>query len=153
MRVKYAAIVLGMALLGPAQHPAWSQEPIKIGVMFPYTGNSATQGLATREAIKTAFAEENNTIAGRKIQLLFEDSAGRADTGLTKAKALVERDNVHFLLSELFSSVGAALAPYVTEKKIPWISTVALASLNSCSEESIYLPLCSIFISICANGC
>ena len=44
----------------------------------------------------------------------------------TKTKALVERDKVDLLLSELVSSVGAAMAPYVTEQKVPWISTVAL---------------------------
>jgi branched-chain amino acid transport system substrate-binding protein len=59
-----------------------------------------------------------------------EDSAGRPDTGLTKTKALVERDKVNLLLSELVSSVGAAMAPYVNEQKIPWVSTVALASLT-----------------------
>ena len=50
------------------------------------------------------------TIAGRKIELLYEDSTGRPDTGLTKIKALVERDKVHLLLSELVSSIGAAVA-------------------------------------------
>jgi branched-chain amino acid transport system substrate-binding protein len=57
---------------------------------------------------------------------------------LTKTKALVERDKVNFLLSELVSSVGAAMAPYVNEQKIPWISTVALASLTR-AQKSPYI--------------
>ena len=122
--------IVGLTVLGTLIQPARSQEPIKIGVMFPLTGPVSAQGAPERDAIKQAFDEENNTVAGRKIELLYEDSVGRPDTGLTKTKALVERDKVHLLLSELVSSVGAAMAPYVNEQKIPWVSTVALASLT-----------------------
>jgi branched-chain amino acid transport system substrate-binding protein len=57
---------------------------------------------------------------------------------LTKTKALVERDKVDLLLSELVSSIGAAIAPYVSEQKIPWVSTVALASLTR-AQKSPYI--------------
>lgn len=137
--LKLSAIaIVGLAALASFAQPAYTQEPIKIGVMFPLTGPISSQGRPERDAIKLAFDEENNTVAGRKIELLFEDSAGRPDTGLTKFKALVERDNVHLLLSELTSSVGAAVAPYVNEKKIPWVSTVALAALTR-SQKSPYI--------------
>ena len=131
-------VVVALAVFGILAQPAFSQEPIKIGVMFPYTGPISAQARPERDAIKQAFEEENNTIAGRKIELLYEDSAGRPDTGLTKIKALVERDKVHLLLSELVSSIGAAVAPYVNEQKIPWISTVALASLTR-AQKSPYI--------------
>lgn len=138
MRSFFVVLCFGLTAFGSATQPAFSQDSIKIGVMFPYTGPISAQGRPERDAIKQAFEEENNTIAGRKIELLFEDSAGRPDTGLTKIKALVERDKVHLLLSELVSSVGAAVAPYVTEQKIPWISTVALASLTR-TQKSPYI--------------
>ena len=77
-----------------------SQEPIKIGVMFPYTGPISAQARPERDAIKMAFDEENNTIAGRKVELLYETAPGGPTLGLTKLKALVERDKVHLLLSE-----------------------------------------------------
>lgn len=134
----FIAATVALAAFGTLAQPAYSQEPIKIGVMFPYTGPISAQGRPERDAIKQAFEEENNTVAGRKIELLFEDSTGRPDTGLTKIKALVERDKVHLLLSELVSSVGAAIAPYVTEQKMPWISTVALASLTR-AQKSPYI--------------
>ncbi|MEA2982251.1 MAG: branched-chain amino acid transport system substrate-binding protein [Alphaproteobacteria bacterium] len=142
MRQLSVIAIVGLAGLGSAfgslAQPAFGQEPIKIGVMFPLTGPISAQGRPERDAIKQAFEEENNTVAGRKIELLFEDSAGRPDTGLTKIKALVERDKVNLLLSELVSSIGAAVAPYVTEQKIPWVSTVALASLTR-AQKSPYI--------------
>jgi branched-chain amino acid transport system substrate-binding protein len=132
------AAALALTALSSLLQPGFCQEPIKIGVMFPVTGPVSAQGRPERDAVVQAFDEEKNTVAGRKIELLFEDSAGRPDTGLTKIKALVERDKVHFLLSELVSSVGAAIAPYVNEQKIPWISTVALASLTR-AQKSAYI--------------
>ncbi len=137
-QLRLLAAAFALAAFSSPLQPAWAQEPIKIGVMFPYTGPISAQGRPERDAIVQAFAEENNTVAGRKIELLFEDSTGRPDTGLTKIKALVERDKVNLLLSELVSSVGAAIAPYVTEQKIPWVSTVALASLTR-AQRSPYI--------------
>jgi branched-chain amino acid transport system substrate-binding protein len=137
--LKLSGIALaGLAAVASFTSTASAQEPIKIGVVFPLTGSISSQGRPERDAVKQAFDEENNTVAGRKVELLFEDSAGRPDTGLTKFKALVERDNVHLLLSELTSSIGAAVAPYVNEKKVPWVSTVALAALTR-SQKSPYI--------------
>jgi branched-chain amino acid transport system substrate-binding protein len=130
MQRMHLMAALGVAAFASLIQPVQAQEPIRIGVMFPITGPISAQGRPERDAIKQAFDEEKNVIAGRKVELLYEDSAGRPDTGLTKVKALVERNNVHLLVSELVSSVGAAVAPYVNEQKIPWVSTVALASLT-----------------------
>src|SRR5580700_9595622 len=138
MRQFSVIAIVGLMALASLMQPAFSQEPIKIGVMFPLTGPVSAQGAPERDAIKQAFEEENNIVAGRKIELLYEDSLGRPDTGLTKAKALVERDKVDLLLSELVSSIGAAMAPYVNEQKIPWVSTVALASLTR-AQKSPYI--------------
>ncbi len=138
MRHFTTIVLVGLAALGSLLQSARGEEPIKIGVMFPLTGPVAAQGAPERDAVKQAFEEENNTVAGRKIELLYEDSMGKPDLGLTKTKALVERDKVDFLLSELVSSVGAAMAPYVNEQKIPWVSTVALASLTR-AQKSPYI--------------
>ncbi len=129
---------LFFCLFSPGIQPAFAQAPIKIGVMFPLTGPIAANGIPTRDAVKQAFDEEKYTVAGRKVELLFEDSAGRPDTGLTKIKALVERDKVHLLLSELVSQVGAAVGPYVAEQKVPWISAVSLAGLTR-AQKSPYI--------------
>lgn len=122
---------LALALLWTMTPPAHAQAPpIKIGVAFPLTGPISANGLPERDAVKQAFDEENYQVAGRKIELIVEDSEGKPDVGLTKFRALVERDRVHLLLAELVSSVGAAVAPYVNSARIPWVSTVALAGLT-----------------------
>jgi len=138
MRLSSFIAGIGLCLFGLSMAAASAQEPIKIGVMFPLTGPLAGQAIPERDAIKQAFGEVGYMIGGRKVELIEADSAGRPDTGLTKVKALVERDHVQLLLSELVSSVGAAIAPYVTEQKIPWVSTVALSALTR-SLKSPYI--------------
>ena len=130
MRIFHALAGIAVSVFSFAASPAFAQAPIKIGVMFPTTGPIAAQGAPSRDAVKMAFEEEKMTVAGRKIELVYEDSAGRPDTGLTKIKAMVERDKVNLLVSELVSSVGAAVGPYVHEQKIPWVSVVSLAGLT-----------------------
>jgi branched-chain amino acid transport system substrate-binding protein len=126
-RLVYGLPLVGMLALGST---ALANEPIKIGVMFPLTGPIAANGGPTRDAVKLAFDEVGNQVAGRRIELIFEDSAGKPDIGLTKIKSLVERNKVDLLLSELTSSVGASVAPYVISQKIPWLSTISLSSLT-----------------------
>jgi branched-chain amino acid transport system substrate-binding protein len=92
MRQLSVVTIFGFTVIGLLTGPASSEEPIKIGVMFPLTGPISAQGGPERDAIKQAFDEENNTIAGRKVELLYEDSEGRPDVGLTKTRAQVERD-------------------------------------------------------------
>ncbi len=111
--------------------PALSQDPIKIGVMFPYTGPISAQARPGRDAITQAFDEENNAIAGRKIELLFEDSIGRPDTGLTKIKGFGRARQGPP------AAVGAGEARWArqsrhtsTNRRSPGVSTVALASLT-----------------------
>jgi branched-chain amino acid transport system substrate-binding protein len=104
--------------------------PIKVGVMFPLTGPIAGNGKASRDAVKQAFEEENNLIAGRKVELFYEDSQGKPDVGLTKIKALVERDKVDVLVSVVVSTVSAAVAPYIKEAKVPWVTTASLVGLT-----------------------
>ena len=78
MRQFSVITIVGLTALASLMQPAFSQEPIKIGVMFPLTGPVSAQGAPERDAIKQAFEEENNTVAGRKIELLYEEQPGAA---------------------------------------------------------------------------
>ena len=113
-----------------ASTPPATGAPIKVGVMFPLTGPIAANGKASRDAVRQAFDEEGNRVAGRPVQLFYEDSQGKPDVGLTKIKALVERDHVDLLVSVVVSTVAAAVAPYIKEAKVPWVTTASLVGLT-----------------------
>jgi branched-chain amino acid transport system substrate-binding protein len=103
---------------------------IKVGVAFALTGPIAANGRASRDAVTLAFEEEKFEIAGRKIELLYEDTEGKPDVGLSKIKRLVERDRADLLVSVVVSTVAAAVAPYIKDAKVPWITTASLVRLT-----------------------
>jgi branched-chain amino acid transport system substrate-binding protein len=69
----------------PAPVPA---TPIKIGVMYPLTGPMAMTGQNMINTTKFAFNEINYEIAGRKVELIFEDSATSPQMSVDKARKL-----------------------------------------------------------------
>lgn len=132
------AAVLGIPLAPTATLA--QQSPIKIGLVYPITGPLAFQAVPMVNATKQAFDEENYTVAGRKVELLVEDSQGKPDFGLTKFRKLVERDGVHLLKAELTTIVALAAGSYVHSQKIPWVSEAAAAALNR-DKRSPYIFL------------
>ncbi|WP_382264969.1 ABC transporter substrate-binding protein [Hoeflea alexandrii] len=89
---------------------AFAQDAIKIGVLTPLTGTYAGIGQQVRWGIDQS-AEEINAaggIAGRQIELVYEDSEASPAVAVTKAEKLFNVDNVDFLTGTVNS--GATLA-------------------------------------------
>jgi len=95
--------------------------PIKIGLDNPLTGTYAAVGKNELIGIQLAVDQINakNGILGRKIELLVEDStSGDAGTAVQKARKLIERDNVDFLVGNVNSALAQATAQVSSEKGI-----------------------------------
>ena len=72
--------------------------------------------------------EENGiTIAGRKVEVIVEDSQGQPNVALTKLQKLVESDRSNVLVGEVFAHIGYAMAPKVDEYRIPMVYPVIAA--------------------------
>jgi branched-chain amino acid transport system substrate-binding protein len=99
--------------------PSGVKPPIKIGYIIPLTGNFAGQGTDMRDGFLLYLEQKGNRFAGRQIEVLVEDTEAKPDIGLTKAKKLVERNNVNILAGVLHSGVAYAVAQYVKNQKIP----------------------------------
>jgi branched-chain amino acid transport system substrate-binding protein len=112
-----------------AAGPAWAQAkgPIKIGFLAPVTGAAAAVGKDMTNGFQMYLDEIGNTIAGRKVEVIVEDTQGQPALALTKLRKLVESDQVHVLAGLLFAHVGYALAPKVDEYKIPMLYPVVSA--------------------------
>jgi len=89
---------------------AYAQETIKIGVLTPLSGTYAGIGQQVRWGIDQSVEEINTAggIAGRQIELVYEDSEANPAVAVTKAEKLFTVDNVDFLTGTVNS--GATLA-------------------------------------------
>ena len=107
---------------------AWAQKgPIKIGFLAPMTGGAAQIGKDMVNGLTMWLEENGNQIAGRKVEVIVEDTQGQPNIALTKLAKLVESDRVHVLAGGLFAHVGYALAPKVDQYGIPMLYPVMAA--------------------------
>src|SRR6185369_6586231 len=120
------ALIKGAAALGAIQVTspfiigARVETAIRIGMVDPLTGvYAATAGNEVMGA-KLAVAQVNakGGILGRQVELLVEDSANDVGTGVQKARKLIERDQVSFIIGDVNSGIAAAIAQVTAEKKI-----------------------------------
>jgi len=124
------AIVVGVLTLVAAVgvNIASAQKgPIKIGVLAPMTGGAAAVGKDMVNGLAMYLDEIGQQMAGRKVEVIVEDTQGKPDVALTKLRKLVESDNVQVLVGETFAHIGYALAPRVDEYKIPMLYPVIAA--------------------------
>ncbi len=127
MGKKVMIVVVGVLVLVAGVWPglAWAQKgPIKIGFLAPMTGGFAAVGRDMVNGLMMYLDEIGNQIAGRKVEVIVEDTQAKPDVALTKLRKLVESDKVQVLAGGLLASVGYALAPKVDEYKLPMLYPV-----------------------------
>jgi len=117
-----AGLAIGaIQVASPFVISALADEPLRIGVDEPLTGTYAAVGKNEVLGCQLAVDELNakNGILGRKIEMLSEDStSGDAGTAVQKARKLIERDNVNFLVGNVNSALSQAMAQVSNEKGI-----------------------------------
>src|SRR5712692_9305418 len=77
---------------------AQSSEPLRIGFLTVKTGPLAAGGAQQEEGAALFLKERNGTIAGHKIELITQDTAGNAALAKTKTQELVERHHVPVII-------------------------------------------------------
>jgi len=122
-----AGLLVGAAqVAAPFLIKARGEEPVKIGLNDPLTGVYAALGKNERLGCAYAIDQINakGGILGRQVQLLVEDSTS-TDTGtaVQKARKLIERDKVDFLLGNVNSAMALATAQVSNELKTLQIVT------------------------------
>jgi branched-chain amino acid transport system substrate-binding protein len=114
-----AGLVLGAAqLAGPFIVRARAEQPIKIGLDDPLTGTYAELGKNEQIGAQLAVDQINakGGIIGRQVELVVEDSTS-TDTGVAvqKARKLIQRDGVDFLLGNVNSAMALAIGQVSNE--------------------------------------
>jgi branched-chain amino acid transport system substrate-binding protein len=92
--------------------------PIKLGVLVDFTGPMSFAGQPVVDGVKMRLDEAGYKVAGRTIQLVVEDSATDASVALEKAKKMVEKDGVSFIIGPMISGMRMAVIPYLAKVKI-----------------------------------
>ena len=128
---------LAAALLAAAPLGANAQEPIRIGLVLPMTGPFASTGRQVEAGARLYLAQNGDTVAGRKVELILRDDAGTADTTRRIAQELVVNDKVTALAGFGLTPLALATAPIATQAKTPMV--VMAAATSSIIKASPYI--------------
>ena len=115
-----AAAAVGVAqIASPFVVPTWAADNIKMGMVDPLTGVYAAP--AGNEVMGAKLPSNKSTpkaeswAASRACW--SKTSANDVGTGVQKARKLIERDNVNFIIGDVNSGIAAAIAE-LAEKKV-----------------------------------
>jgi len=136
-----ATLALALALtVSLAPVLAQGRSPVKIGLLFPYTGVFALYGPGMQAALEVLLEQHGGRAGGRQVVLVREDTEGKPDVGLTKARKLVESERVNFLVGPVNSAVAMAVRDYVSGKKVPLVVPIAFTKdLTTPDKASPYI--------------
>ena len=130
------ALTMG-ALLAIAFGAA-AQNTVKVGVIAEFSGPFAAYGQQIEAGMKAYMKQYGDTVAGKKIELITRDTGGPApEVAKRFAQELITRDKVQFLAGFGLTPNAMAVAPVVTEAKVPMIVSNAATSAITTRSPSI----------------
>jgi branched-chain amino acid transport system substrate-binding protein len=133
------------ALAAAIAIPAYAADPVKIGVIYPLTGNAASAGQSAKDAVNLG-AEIVNTahpelkalplgntgglpnLGGAKIELDEADHQGNPQVGQQQTLRLITQDHVVAMLGTYHSSVSLVATAVAERQGIPYLVADSVAS-------------------------
>lgn len=112
-------LILGLTACGDkAQEQNTNQKPtVKIGALYPMSGDGANFGEAAQNAVKLFFEEFNKKEHKFDYQVVFENNQLTLAKQATLAQKLINMDKVDVIVSVL-SNFGAVVSPVAEQNKV-----------------------------------
>src|ERR1700734_3752722 len=133
------------ALVFSAVQAALAQDSVKIGFILPMTGQQQSTGKQIAAAIKLYMAQNGDTVAGKKVELLLKDDGAVPDNTKRIAQEMIVNDKVTFLAGFGVTPAALSVAPLSAESKTPEIVTAAGTSIIT--EKSPYIARTSFTLA------
>ncbi|MEJ0077404.1 MAG: ABC transporter substrate-binding protein [Alphaproteobacteria bacterium] len=138
--------ILSAALLAAAAFvfPAQAADTVKIGVIYPLTGNAAPAGNSAKDAVELGLEIVNNphpelkglplaetaglpNLGGAKIELISADHQGNPAVGQNQTLRLISQDKVVAMLGAYHSSVALTSTAASERQGIPYLVADSVA--------------------------
>ena len=122
-----AALLGGTGLFAPGLAFS-SKEPIRIGVLFPLSGNLALLGDESRRGCVVAMEQMNakGGINGRPIEFITADVTD-PKAGVVEAERLISNKGIKIMLGTYASAISYAVTAVANRHKVVYMETTAVA--------------------------
>ena len=134
-------LAVSLALSGVFATHVYAQDTIRIGGLATLDGPFAVLGQEAFRAMELAFEEAGYEVDGKKIEWVKESSDGRPDVALTKARKLIEQDNVDILIGPVSGGEGLAVKEYA--KSVP--DRTFVNGFSAAQETTLVSPASNFF--------
>ena len=135
------AASMSVALTGAA----YAQQTVKIGAIFPLSGNAASAGVHAKAAIETAVEIINNGhrglgnlpttkgpglagLGGAKVEVVFADNQGSPAVGQNQALRLITEEKVVALTGAYQSGITVTASAIAEKYGIPFVNGESVAA-------------------------
>ncbi|WP_406688022.1 substrate-binding domain-containing protein [Rossellomorea vietnamensis] len=118
------------------------QETVKIGVLASLTGALESYGKQTKQGFELGLeyaTDGKMEVAGKKIEVVYEDTETKPEVAVQKATKLLEEDEVDFLVGSSSSGDTLAVLPLAEEYEKIMIVEPAVADSITGSEFNPYI--------------
>jgi len=121
---KLTAGLMGSAIAFGAT-AALAADSIKVGLIYTLSGPPAVLGEQARDGFLLALEDLGGKLGGLDVEVTVVDDELKPDNAVNKAKELVERDDVDFVVGPIFSNILQAIMKPVTDSDTILISSNA----------------------------
>lgn len=115
------ALAIGATLSGAAQ----AADPVKVGMLLPYTGTYAALGEAITNGMNLAIEQKGGTLGGRAVEVVTVDSEADAGKAVQNMRKLISGSKVDVVIGPVHSGVGMAAVKVARQSGVPLIITNA----------------------------
>jgi branched-chain amino acid transport system substrate-binding protein len=145
MKRRHFLAVACAAVTLSAANAALAQDSVKIGFILPMTGQQQSTGKQIAAAVKLFMAQNGDTVAGKKVELLIKDDGAVPDNTKRIAQEMIVNDKVAFVAGFGVTPAALSVAPLSAESKTPEIVTAAGTSIIT--EKSPYIARTSFTLA------
>lgn len=124
------------ATQAPAETEAPTEAPavqtIKVGALYPLTGDLAKLGEENKDGLQLAIDEINaaggiTSMGGAQIELVWGDSQGKPEIGISEVTRLVEQEGVVAIIGAYQSGVTTPATQEAERLGVPFIVSMAVS--------------------------
>jgi branched-chain amino acid transport system substrate-binding protein len=126
---------LACSVVVPIHEASAQGEPFRLGFLTVRSGPLAAGGRQMEEGINLFLKERNNTLAGRKVELIIADTGGQPALAKTKTQELIERNKVNAIIGPLATFEALAIDEYIQQAKVPLITPTSAAQNDLAQQK------------------
>jgi branched-chain amino acid transport system substrate-binding protein len=115
-------------------------DAIKIGGIFPLSGEVAVYGLEARDGVLLAIDEINAAggINGKKVELVYEDDEGNPEKSVNAYNKLTAKDKVNVIIGSLTSGCTIAITSKAQAQEVVLVAPAATAEAVTDAGDFIF---------------